>query len=321
MEMTVLRSGMLTTVQDLGRRGFRDQGVPLSGAMDPLCLRLANSLVGNPEDFAALEFTLVGPNLEFSHNALVALTGVECNGMPSWKPFEVRAGERIDLGPCKGGCRGYLAVRGGIDVPVVLGSRSTYLRGGWGGLEGRTLREGDNLKIGRVQVAPCRSSASKLRWQIDPRMLPIHTPAPTVRVMRGDGRVQAADELLRAKFSVSPRSDRMGVRLAGVSFPGRVSEDMLSSAVGPGTIQLPPDGQPVILMADAQTIGGYPQIAHVISVDLSLVAQLRPQDHVSFAEVSLQEAQRLALKRDHFFALLRAGLADKLGFPAGDESS
>ena len=317
MEVTVLRSGMLTTVQDLGRRGFRAQGVPLSGAMDPFSLRLANSLVGNPEGFAALEFTLVGPDLEFSHDALVALTGVECDGVPRWQPVEVMAGERLTLGPCKRGCRGYLAIRGGMDVPMVLGSRSTYLRGGWGGLDGRILRAGDKLKIGTVQVARSRSSASNLRWQIDPRMLPIYTSEPTVRVICGDGRLRAADELIKTKFSVSPQSDRMGVRLAGASLTGGMTGDVLSSAVAPGTIQLPPDGQPVILMADAQTIGGYPQIAHVISVDLSLVAQLRAGDRVSFAEVTLQDAQRFALERDHSFALLREGLAEKLGFAAG----
>lgn len=312
MELKVLRSGMQTTVQDLGRRGHRDAGVPLSGAMDPFALRVANSLVGNLEGQAALEFTLVGPELEFFEDALVAVTGAECEGVRSWRPLEIRAGERLNLGACARGCRGYLAISGGIEVEPVLGSRSTYLRGGWGGFAGRALREGDRLKMGVRASARLSSTVSPFGWQIDQRILPAYTSKPMIRATRGSPPVEWGDVLFKAEFKVTAQSDRMGLRLTGENLPRGSGRDLLSSAVIPGTVQLPPDGQPVILMADAQTIGGYPQIAHVISVDLPLVAQLRPGDALRFAEVSLDEAHRLALARERALAMLREGLAEKL---------
>lgn len=312
MELKVLRGGMQTTVQDLGRRGHRDAGVPLSGAMDPFALRVANLLVGNLEGQAALEFTLVGPELEFLQDALVAVTGAECENVRSWRPLEVRAGERLDLGACVRGCRGYLAVSGGIEVEPVLGSRSTYLRGGWGGFAGRALREGDRLKVlARVAARPT-GTVSPFGWQIDQRILPAYSPKPMIRAIRGSAPAEWGDLLFTAEYKVTAQSDRMGLRLAGENLPRASAGDLLSSAVVPGTVQVPPDGQPVILMADAQTIGGYPQVAHIITVDLPLVAQLRPGDALRFAEVSLEQAHRLALARDRAVAMLREGLAEKL---------
>lgn len=310
MEANVVRAGMLTTVQDLGRRGHRGDGVPLSGAMDPLALRVANALVGNPEGAAVLEFTLVGPELEFSADVLVGLGGADCEGLRAWKPMRVRAGERFHLGPCVRGCRGYLAIAGGIDVVPVLGSRSTYLRGSFGGFEGRALHDGDVLKIGRPRVPiPTSSTAS---WRIDPRVLPEYDASPTVRVLDGAQAGEFGEVLFEGEFKLSPQSDRMGLRLTGPRLARTSAVELLSSAVAPGTIQVPPAGQPIVLMADAQTIGGYPQAAHVISVDLPLVAQLRPGDSLRFVKVTLAEAQELALARERDLALLREGLAQKL---------
>ena len=310
MALTILRGGMLTTVQDLGRRGYRADGVPLSGAMDPFALRVANLLVGNLENAAALEFTLVGPDLEVSEDALVAVTGAQCKGVRNWCPLELKRGERLSLGACAQGCRGYVAISGGIEVAPVLGSRSTYLRGAWGGFEGRALREGDHLKVGMsplTEIKPLR-----LGWQIDPRILPCYSSSATVRMIRSEPREAWMDQLLAASFKVSPQSDRMGLRLV-VDLPPRSNGgDAVSAAVVPGTIQVPPDGQPVVLTADAQTIGGYPQAGHVICVDLPVLAQLRPGDELSFIEVSLQEAHRLAMARDRSLAILREGLMQKL---------
>lgn len=321
MELKILRGGMLTTVQDLGRRGYRATGVPLSGAMDPFALRVANSLVGNPEESAVLEFTLVSPELEFTGEALVAITGAECSGVPGWQPLKWGAGERLKPGRFLRGCRGYLAVSGGIDVAPVLGSRSTYLRGGWGGFAGRALREGDQLKIGGRTRLQSPANLSLHGWQIDPRLLPAYSPSVVVRVIRGASPAGWSDELFANEFKVSPRSDRMGLRLTGRNLPRSNGQDLLSAAVVPGTIQVPPDGQPVVLMADAQTIGGYVQAAHVICVDLPLVAQLRPGDALRFVEVSIEAAHRLALQRDRALALLREGLLEKLGGLAGGSVS
>ncbi len=307
MEITVIRGGMLTTVQDPGRVGYRAAGVALCGAMDPFALRMANLLVGNAEDAAAFECTLVGPELVFSADTVIAVCGAEFPGIPAWQPIAVRAGERIRLGVVSRGCRACLAVAGGIDVPPFLGSRSTYLRGQVGGFQGRALREGDVLAV------PDVARRVEEHWRIDPRILPEYSPETVVRVVRGAQLEDFGGALFDAEFRIMHKSDRMGVRLGGAKL-ARIGglPEMISAAVAPGTLQVPPDGQPIVLMADAQTIGGYPQAAHVVSVDLPLVAQLRPGDRVRFAEVPLDEAHRLILAREHMFAILHEGLAQKL---------
>lgn len=306
MALTVIRAGMLTTVQDLGRRGHRADGVPLGGAVDAFALRLVNLLVGNAEEAAGLEFTLVGPELEFSAATTIAVGGGDFGGPPRWQPVRVRAGERVKFGPARSGCRGYLALAGGIDVPAVLGSRGTYLRGKLGGLDGRALRDGDVLRaadLAREVVG---------RWHIDERILPAYTAAPTVRVVRGAQAGEFDGTLTDGEFKVTAKADRMGVRLAGPAVGRSGGAELVSATVVPGTVQVPPDGQPIVLLADAQTIGGYPQIAHVASVDLPLVAQLRPGDTVRFTEVPLAAAHELVLTREHALAMLREGLAGKI---------
>ncbi len=306
MAITVIRAGMLTTVQDLGRCGHRAAGVALGGAMDAWALRLVNLLVGNAEDAAGLEFTLRGPELAFASDTTIAVGGGDFGAMPRWQPLRVRAGERVNFGPARTGCRGYLAIAGGLAVPVVLGSRGTDLRAALGGVDGRALRDGDVLRAAEV----VRWVAG--HWHIDERILPAYTAAPTVRVVRGAHAGQFDGSLTIAEFRVTPKSDRMGVRLAGPALVRREGGELVSSTVVPGTVQVPPDGQPIVLMADAQTIGGYPQIAHVVTADLPLVAQLRPGDTVRFQEVTLAAAHALVLAREHALSLLREGLAGKI---------
>lgn len=312
MAITVIHAGMLTTVQDLGRSGHRAAGVPLSGAADAFALRLANLLVGNAEDAAALEFTLRGPELEFARDTTIAVGGGDFGGPPRWQPVRVRAGERVSLGAAQSGCRGYLAVAGGLDVPRVLGSRGTYLRAAMGGLEGRALRDGDVLRAAEM----VRHVTG--RWHIDERILPGYSAAPTVRVVRGAQADEFGEALSEGAFKVTAKSDRMGVRLAGPAITRHDVRELVSATVVPGTVQVPPDGQPIVLLADAQTIGGYPQIAHVVSVDLPLVAQLRPGDTIRFREIPLEEAHELLRVRERAVAMLREGLAQKIagGAPA-----
>jgi antagonist of KipI len=303
----VVQPGMFTTLQDLGRRGHRAAGVPWSGAADAVALRVANLLVGNPEGALALEFTLIGPELEFTVDAVIALGGAEFPGLPRWEPVKVPAGKTISFGAARSGCRGYLAIAGGFAAEPVLGSGSTYVRGGFGGHAGRALRAGDVL-----QNTPAQRRLGG-RWHIDERILPRYAGTPTVRVVRGAQAEQFSAGLYENEFKVSPQSDRMGLRLSGVALQRNDSRELLSTAVAPGTIQVPPDGQPIVLLADAQTIGGYPQAGHVITADLPLVAQLRPGDHVRFTEVSIAEAQKLLITREHALAILHEGLAQKFG--------
>lgn len=304
-QLRVLRPGMLTTVQDLGRRGHRADGVPLSGAADAVALRIANWLVGNSEEAAVLEFTLVGPELELTSDTVVALGGADFGVLPRWQPIRVAAGTRLKFEAAREGCRGYLAVAGGFEIASVLGSASTCLRAGFGGVEGRALREGDVLRIS------AQSRRVDGHWRIDERILPRYSPSPTIRIVRGAQERDFFEMLLTQEFAVTPRSDRMGLRLSGRRSSEQPTVELLSSAVVPGTIQVPPDGQPIVLMTDAQTIGGYPQAAHVITVDLPIVGQLRPGDRVRFCEVSLTEAQKLFFAREHALAILHEGLVQK----------
>lgn len=304
-DVKVVRAGMFTTVQDLGRVGQRGRGVPLSGAADAFALRVANLLVGNPEDAAALEFTLVGPELRFGADTVIALAGGDF-GVPRWRPLRVHAGETLRLGAAVTGCRGYLAFAGTLEIAPVLGSRSTYVRAGIGGLEGRALRDGDTLAVRTV------ARAFAAHWRIDERILPEYSNAPIVRILPGRDVSQFRADWMAGKFRVTSRSDRMGVRLQGDPIVREVGAELVSSPVAPGTIQVPPDGQPIVLLADAQTIGGYPQIGHVATVDLPLMAQLRPGDGVRFRLISIEEAHALLLVRERALGMLREGLAQKL---------
>jgi len=308
MEIAVHRAGMLTTVQDAGRFGHRAAGVPVSGAVDAFAGRVANLLVGNPEHAAVLEFTLVGPELEFGADALIALTGADFGGdVGLWQPLRVTAGAVLRLAAARQGCRGYLAVAGGFDVPPVLGSRSTFLRGGFGGLNGRALRDGDRLTVPDVP----RSVTG--HWRIDPRVVPPYSESPQVRMVRGADGAEFDDTIYGAAYRVAPQSDRMGLRLQGPLLSRVNGAELPSAPVTPGTVQVPPDGQPIVLLADAQTIGGYPQLGHVVTADLPLVAQLRPGDTVRFQSVTLAAAREATLARERALAMLRQGLAGKIG--------
>lgn len=302
----VVRAGLFTTIQDSGRQGHRSRGVGPSGAADAHALRLLNALVGNGDDAAGLEFTLLGPELKFLHDTVIALGGAEFAGLRRWQPLRLPAGTTMKFGHATTGCRGYLAIAGGIDSPLVMGSRSTHARAGLGGLDGQPLHDGDRLP------APPVSREVTDHWHIDERILPVYSSEPTLRVVRGAQADEFGTALCQGNFAVTAHSDRMGVRLRGEPLVRSTRRELISTAVAPGTVQIPPDGHPIVLLADAQTIGGYPQAAHVIAVDLALAAQVRPGDTVRFREVTLAEAHELALARERGFAMLREGIAQKI---------
>jgi KipI family sensor histidine kinase inhibitor len=292
--ITVVKPGLFTTIQDLGRPGHRAAGVPLSGAADSVSLRLANRLVGNPATAAAIEITLLGPDLRFERDSVVALTGAMFPGMPSAAAVPVRAGETLCLGHASTGCRGYLAVAGGINVLDVLGSRSTFSPAKLGGLRGLPLAAGDALPVGGARgVTPVTGGEGRLSV-----VRPIGGPI-TLRMIPGEQFALAGESLWSATHTTSSRSDRMGVRFDGPLLGGGDTAGSLASvAVLPGTVQLPPDGKPIVLLCDAQTIGGYPVIGHVIAADLPLVAQLRPGDRVHWREATIDEAHRALREAD-----------------------
>jgi antagonist of KipI len=320
--LEVVAPGLLTLVQDLGRPGLRHLGVPVGGAADRDALRIGNLLVGNDERAAALEYTLIGPRVVLHEERVVALTGAmgdaSCDGkpLPYWRPVRMRAGAELRLGRLTTGARGYLAVSGGIDVPVVLGSRSTVLRAGFGGFEGRALAAGDRVPLGAAPERPRRALAGRdartsqafvpAPWWVAPTidyrgdtlMLHVLDGAESRNLDRASIRLATG-----SRWSVSAASDRMGVRFEGVVMRLDAPREKVSMAVMPGSVQLPPDGRPIVLGVDAQTTGGYPCIAHVMRADLALLMQLRPGDHVMPIRVTPEAAdaawlaQRRALSR------------------------
>jgi len=311
----VRRAGLLTTVQDTGRRGMQQHGVVTAGAMDPIAHRVANLLVGNPADCASLECTIIGPWLEFRDDVAVAVTGgdfaatLNDQPTPPWCAFPVRRGDVLALGTARTGCRAYIACSGGIDVPRVLGSRSTDLIAHMGGKDGRALLRDDVLECREPDRHASRIRDLLLESPSHARaagrsLRPPYGPEPVVRMVRGPEHdafnAASRDRLVTAAFQVTPQSNRMGVRLRGPALALDRAYDMLSSPVAGGTIQVPPSGEPVVLMADHQTIGGYPRIGNVISTDVPLLAQVPPGALVRFREVSIEEAQSqyLSIERD-----------------------
>lgn len=303
--LTVLEAGPLTTVQDLGRYGFQSRGVPVAGTMDPFALRLANRLVGNPDGAAGLEATLVGPTFLVEGDAegvLVALAGAACDAaadgvpVPPYRATWLPTGTRLVLGPARRGLRPVLAVAGGIDVPLVLGSRSTFLRAAFGGLEGRALAPGDRVPVGSPADPgglPGRDGLT-VPLAVQP---PLGSPI-TLRVVLGPQAERFTDEALatlaREPYQLTAESDRMGARLAGPRLAHRQGADIVSDGTTAGSIQVPESGLPIVLMADRQTTGGYTKVATVVSADLPRLAQLVPGGTVRFEVVDLAAAYRSA---------------------------
>lgn len=324
MSVTVLKPGLLSSLQDGGRPGQAALGVGRAGAMDWPAWRLANALVGNAGDAAALEFTLTGPSLRFEQAAVIALTGAPIDArvgeqsLPGWTCCALPAGSVLRLGGMRQGCRGYLAVRGGFALPAVLGSRSTDLHARIGPLEGRALRADDRLAVGDGAAWPwlrTLEAPRPLRWSLDPQPWFDFGDAP-LALLRGHHfeRLDDASQhaLFEGAFAISKDSNRTASRLDGRRLALRAPLELISEATVPGTVQLPPSGQPIVLQAEAPVTGGYPRIGQLAAVDLARLAQRRPGDAVCFRESTLREAlQRLDERRQRLQGLL-ANIARRL---------
>jgi antagonist of KipI len=303
----VIDGGMLTTVQDLGRFGFQRYGVPTSGALDQFSLRAANRLVGNAEGAACLEMTLVGPRLRFLVPATVSLTGADLGArldgrpVPLWESIVARPGEVLSFVGPKDGVRAYLAVAGGLDVPEVLGSRSTYTRSRLGGLDGRALRTGDVLSVARDRPVVLGGAL-----RLADRERPVYGHAHRLRVVLGpqDDRFTAEGigTFFGSSYEVSPQSDRMGCRLTGPAIQHARGADIVSDGTAFGAVQVAGDGVPIVLLADRGTAGGYTKIATVIGPDIPRLAQAAPGDTVTFGAVTLEEAYEAVRQEDRVLA-------------------
>ena len=322
MAAKVIKPGLSTTVQDLGRPGYYNIGIPISGGMDRFALRAANMLVGNKEGLAVLEAVFMGPELEFNEDVTVAVTGAELppkvNGevKPTWTSFKVKKGQVLSFDYLKKGARAYIAVSGGFDVPVVLGSRSTYTLGALGGLEGRKLMEGDKLKIGKGRGAKeGRSIPEKLRRMPGtPAQLRMIPGLYWHRITAEAGRHFLADT-----WKVAPEADRIGYRFKG----GRVLEfvprtppfgagsdpsNIVDACYPYGSIQIPSGTEPIVLHRDAVSGGGYFMVGAVISADMDLIGQLQPHTPSQFVEVTMAQALKARKDRQKLLDKIRNSL-------------
>jgi len=308
MSLLINKPGVLTTVQDLGRFGWRRFGVNPNGPMDPAAARIANILVGNDDNAAFLEMHFPAPEIVFERRSVFSFCGAdlgaELNGQPvvPWQAVVADPGSTLRCAYKACGERAYLAVRGGIEVPSWLGSASTNLAAHIGGHKGRRIMKEDRLRL--------KSANEKLPKHlpgVGPSLIPRYSRSPTLRVIAGAELEVAGHipQLTEMSFTISPDSDRMGFLLSGDETRARCDPVSISSAVGFGTIQLTPDGQMILLMADHQTTGGYPRIAHVASADLPLVGQLGPGDSITLEIIAIEEAERLALLFERDLSLLR----------------
>lgn len=298
----VLKPGLQTSVQDLGRTGYQQYGMSPSGAMDTYSMQMANLLTGNPLGEAVLEAVMVGPSLEVLTNVSIAICGgnlePKVNGqeVPMWKSFILKVDDILSFGKVKSGSRAYISFAGGIDVPLVLGSKSTFLNGSLGGLNGRALEAGD--------VVHGKPAVRKNRF-LHSSFIPEYKKQITIRVILGPHDEKfpqsAIDLFFASEYTVSSKSNRMGYRLEGPKLAHKEGADIISDAIPPGGIQVPASGEPIILMAERQTTGGYPRIGTVVSVDLPALAQALPGSVIRFKEISIEEAQALYLRRKKIF--------------------
>lgn len=317
MGMEILKAGMLTTVQDLGRTGYQKFGMIKGGAMDPLALRIANLLVGNEEHAATLEMTLFGASILFQQEAVIAISGGDMSPTIDGKPVRayrsiwVKEGSVLKIGQAKQGCRTYVALAGGIEVPEVMHSSSTYLRAGIGGYQGRALEKNDILHL--KQATSCNkglwnrlrqrnTSFQESNWVVNSQLKSRWSTASSIRVFAGREfhwfTKESHETVFSKPFWISTESDRMGYRLDGPTLKLDYTADLLSEAVTFGTIQVPADGKPIILMADRQTTGGYAKMLQIATVDLPKAAQLKPGDELTFQKIEHQEAEQLFLERE-----------------------
>src|SRR5690625_20407 len=316
----VINPGMFTTIQDFGRKGYQKYGIAVSGSVDHYAHRIANILVSNPQSAAVLEVTLVGLKLKALRSTVISITGgdlrpvINHQSVPLWKSLQVNKGDVIHFKGCKTGCRAYLAIAGGIDVPLFLGSKSTDTVGKFGGMKGRSLQKGDIIKTGFLN-----GNINKLTGRsLPPFLIPKYSNHINVRVILGPQdnafTKNAIDTFLSSTYTVSKDLDRMACRLQGPELKHQTSADIDSEGLFLGAIQVPPNGKPIVLLTGRRSIGGYPKIGGVISVDLPKLAQLKQGDTINFTQVSVSEAHSLLKEQERKFTILNTHVTGGYNF-------
>ena len=297
MSFKVLKAGLFTTLQDKGRYSYQRFGMSVAGAMDGFALRIANLLVGNDQYEVALESTFLGPTLEFEEHDVISITGADMspkingNPIPMWMSIYVKPGDKLSFSGVKSGLRSYIAFSRKLDVPLIMGSRSTFTRGKIGGYEGRKLNDNDKIKFRDKELSLSKGSFIKKDW------IPVYKKEETIRVILGPQDEFFMDDsievFLNSTYTITNEADRMGYRLDGEKIVHKVGADIISDGIVFGSIQVPGHGMPIIMMADRATTGGYTKIATVITPDLSVLAQMAPGSKINFSQITIQEANNL----------------------------
>lgn len=314
MSITILNPGLLTTVQDFGRIGYQQFGVPVSGVVDPRAMSIANILVDNPEDEAVLECTMLGPQIRFHAANAIAITGgdlgptIDNQPIPNYAAIRVEAGQVLRFAGLRSGCRAYIAFAGGLDIAPVMGSRSTYMKAKIGGVEGRKLQKDDVIKFRKPNPDLRGLNIRHISPEFVPRL------EYKIRVVLGPQddmfTEHGIETFLSESYIVTPEFDRMGCRLDGESIEHKgESGDIISDGIAFGAIQVPTAGKPIIMLSDRQTTGGYTKIANVISADFRILAQLKAGDRVRFAQVSIAAAQDALLTQRAALKTLRTAVS------------
>ncbi|MPQ32311.1 biotin-dependent carboxyltransferase [Clostridium estertheticum] len=313
--MKILKPGMYTTIQDCGRYNYQKAGMSVSGAMDQFSLRVANILVGNKDSEACLEATLFGLKIKFAGDALIAVTGanlmprINNKAIDMWSGIKVLDGDELSFETAQSGCRSYIAIEHGIDVPEVMGSKSTYVKGKVGGFQGRMLKAGDEIKIG----ASSENQFTSIK-KLPNELIPLYSKDNIVRVIMGPQddyfTVGGINTFLDCEYKVTSEADRMGYRLSGPKISHITSADIISDGITMGSVQIPGDGTPIIMMADRQTTGGYTKIATIITPDINIVGQLKPGDSIRFKLISIEEAHIIYRKYMKDFDFIRESMTN-----------
>lgn len=308
-KVLVKNGGPLTTVQDLGRFGYQKFGMPTAGVMDKFSYKIANLLVDNEEDEAVLEYTLKGPNLKFEEDAIISVTGAESlvklndKKIKMWKSHYIEKGSVLEISSTKKGLRGYIAFKSGFNLPEIMGSKSTYLRGNLGGYEGRKLKSGDVLEISEKVFRKNYNLKS-----LDKKNRPDFSQK-NIRVIMGPQddffSQKGISKFLKREFKVSSQADRMGYRLEGPKIEHKNGADIITDGIAEGSIQVSGNGKPIIMLADSQTTGGYTKIATVITIDIDIVSQKKPGDLIAFEKIDLKTAQKLIKKRKEIYESIK----------------
>lgn len=299
-KIKIINGGLLSSVQDAGRYSYQQFGMPVSGAMDTYSLQLANWLVGNNRFEACIETSYLGPEIEFLSETLIGITGAhvvpQINGefIETNSTISVKKGDILIMGAVKKGMRTYISFCGGINVPEVMGSKSTYLRGKIGGFKGRRIAEDDQLSIGEKRELNFRTTPPNLLYSYPDMNVIRFIVGPEINRFEFEG----ITTFLNSVYKVGHQSDRMGYRLSGPKIKHKKGADIISSGMTLGSVQVPGHGEPIIMMADHQTVGGYTKIANIISVDIPIMAQLKVGDQIQFKEIQLKEAQNLLIKQN-----------------------